>query len=32
MIIAEKIDIEAPWRLVWQVFSTLSHWDTWNSV
>ncbi len=32
MVIQEKIEISAPLNLVWQVFSTLGDWSTWNTV
>jgi hypothetical protein len=32
MIIHEKIEIHAPLSVVWQVFSAIENWETWNSV
>jgi hypothetical protein len=32
MIIAEKVVIDAPLSRVWQVFTTLSAWEQWNSI
>jgi hypothetical protein len=32
MVIEENIEIAAPLSLVWQVFSTLTDWGSWNSV
>lgn len=32
MNIAESITIDAPVKIVWQVFTEIEHWDDWNTV
>lgn len=32
MVIEESIEIRAPLRVVWEVFSRLENWEEWNSV